>query len=154
MFFCAASEGCPELRASKPRMWRCVSELPELNMIEKVQVSNFSPTSVFYSHYTGCVMMALRGLFAFTLAALMLYQYRLFPVFYFMLLSLQTFSSCGKPAGVSLSFHYNDLQLGAADPSTTCLVFDMPSVFSYLQQLPCLGFSCSSSPSSQFLRTS
>lgn len=30
----------------------------------------------------------------------------------------------------------------------------MPSVFSYLQQQPFLAFSCSSSPSSQFLRTS
>lgn len=75
-----------------------------------------------------------------------------------MLPSLRTFASCGKPAGVSLSLSlsppFNNLWLGTTDPSTTSSLFDVPSVFSYLQQLPCLGFSCSSSPSSQFLRTS
>lgn len=68
-------------------------------------------------------MMALKDLFAFTLAILMSYYCRLCPVFYFMLPSPQTFAACGKPAGVSLSL--SPLIISSLGP----LILQQPFIF-------------------------
>jgi len=129
-----------------------VSQSPEPNVIERIQVSDshFSPTSVLT--YRMCNADPQRPLCIHTCNLDVILAQAFPSILFHASFTTNICFSWKTSRGVSLSplIICNLGPLILQQP----LPFLMCTVFPYLQQLPCLGFSCSSSPSSQFLRTS